>query len=101
MTEKVFSGGFTDLTERTLNSLQVVGLAGRAPVLRWNVKCTLCGSRYAETHTFLSSGGAQCRNQACRKRRMEAEYQQRRRPEPEPSYRFNPADLTVKGKVPL
>jgi hypothetical protein len=100
MTQRTF-GGFADLRGKQLGTIRVLEIAGRNPVL-WSVCCTLCASQWRERHAVLMNGGAHCRNTACFKRQEEREYQRRQNPTPQAPnyYSFDPADLSIKGRVP-
>jgi hypothetical protein len=64
MGNRIYQSGFADLAGNRFGSLLVLGLFGRTP-LKWNVRCERCKSQWAELHTRLQSGGAECRNTRC------------------------------------
>jgi hypothetical protein len=59
---------FENLTGRRFGvNVEVTGLAGRKPMLKWNCYCHRCLSQYPESHQTLINAGAsyKCRNVSC------------------------------------
>jgi hypothetical protein len=56
--------GFSDLAGRTFNTIQVLGIARRLPVLAWSYRCVRCGTSGIGLHTIFNDH-MRCRNSSC------------------------------------
>jgi hypothetical protein len=62
-------GGFANIEGWQFGTVTAISFAGRTPTPRWNVECTVCGSRWQESHQRLTEAGGvyRCRNVSCSK----------------------------------
>ncbi len=69
MTTRVMTG-VADFSGQRVNSLRIGAMVIRRPEPRYDVTCTVCGTKSTETQSRIRSGVAKCLNSGCGKDRL-------------------------------